>query len=148
MPAADLLVPVQRALEGTWDAPVVLGEPDRLSKRDHVVRIPVRTGPTATTSVVVKQPRLDGFRQFASEWSALEALCVAEFPVPPRLLAASVDPPFLVMEDVGGGPSLANLLLQHDHEAASAALLTYAEGIADLHTAGIARVDAFEHRMR
>jgi aminoglycoside phosphotransferase (APT) family kinase protein len=148
MPAADLLLPVQRALEGTWGAPVVLGEPERLSKRDHVVRIPVRTAPTETTSVVVKQPRLDGFHQFASEWSALEALSIVEPSVPPRLLAASVDPPFLVMEDVGGGPSLASLLLGHDRDVASAALITYAEGIADLHTAGIARVDAFEHRMR
>jgi aminoglycoside phosphotransferase (APT) family kinase protein len=148
MPAADLLVPVQRALEDTWGAPVVLGEPERLSKRDHVVRIPVRTGPSGIASVVVKQPRLDGFRQFASEWSALEALCDAELSAPPRLLAASLDPAFLVMEDVGGGPSLASLLLGHDRDAASAALITYAEGIADLHTAGIARVDAFELRMR
>jgi aminoglycoside phosphotransferase (APT) family kinase protein len=148
MPAADLLVPVQRALEATWGEPVVLGEPERLSKRDHVVRMPVCTGPSGITSVVVKQPRLDGFRQFASEWSALEALSVMEPAVPPRLFAASVDPPFLAMEDVGGGPSLASLLLAHDRDAASAALITYAEGIADLHTAGIARVDAFEHRMR
>ena len=138
MPAADLLVLVQRLLEGDWDGRVVLGEPERLSKRDHVVRIPVHASPKAISSVVVKQPRLDGFRQFASEWSALEALGVTDLPVPPRLLAASLDPPFLVMEDVGGGPSLASVLLGRDRDAASSALITYAEGIADLHTAGIA----------
>ena len=104
MPAADLLVPVQRALEAAWGAPVVLGEPERLGKRDHVVRLPLRVAPTPTSSVVVKEPRTDGFRQFASEWSALEALGATERPVAPRLLAASVDPPFLVMEDVGGAP--------------------------------------------
>ena len=104
MPAADLLVPVRRALEAAWGAPVMLGEPERLGKRDHVVRLPLRAAPTETSSVVVKEPRADGFRQFASEWAALEALGVTEQPVPPRLLAASVDPPFLVMEDVGGAP--------------------------------------------
>ena len=83
-----------------------------------------------------------------SEWSALEALEGTPRPVAPRLLAASVDPPFLVMEDVGGAPSLASLLLGEDPAAASAALIAYAEGIADLHAVGIAHVDAFEQRMR
>ena len=54
--------------------------------------------------MVVKEPRPDGFRQFASEWAALEALCDDDMPVAPRLLAASADPPFIVMEDVGGRP--------------------------------------------
>jgi aminoglycoside phosphotransferase (APT) family kinase protein len=148
MPAADLLVPVRRALEAAWGAPVALGEPERLGKRDHVVRLPLRVAPTATSSVVVKAPRVDGFRQFASEWSALEALGATTRLVAPRLLAASVDPPFLVMEDVGGSPSLASLLLGTDRAAASAALVNYAEGIADLHAVGIAQVDAFEQRMR
>lgn len=148
MPAANLLVPVQRALEAAWGAPVTLGEPERLGKRDHVVRVPLRAAPTGATSVVVKEPRNDGFRQFASEWAALEALSGAEQPVPPRLLAASSDPPFLVMEDVGGAPTLASLLLGEDRAAASAALIAYAEGIADLHAVGITEVDTFERRMR
>ncbi len=148
MAAADLLVPVQRALEGTWGAPVTLGEPERLSNRHHVIRIPVRDPAGETTSVVVKEPRADGFRQFASEWAALEALRNAEMPVPPRLLAASADPPFVVMEDVGGGPSLASLLLGDDRSAASAALITFAEGLAEMHAVGIEHVSAFEDRVR
>jgi Phosphotransferase enzyme family len=148
MPAADLLVPVQRALEAAWGAPVTLGEPERLGKRDHVARLPLLAAPTETASVVVKEPRNDGFREFASEWAALEALSATEHPVPPRLLAASVDPPFLVMEDVGGAPTLASLLLGEDRAAASAALIAYAEGIADLHAVGMAHVDEFERRMR
>ena len=148
MAAADLLVPVRRALEAAWGAPVTLGEPERLGKRDHVVRLPLRAAPTGTSSVVVKEPRADGFRQFASEWAALEALGGVEQPVPPRLFAASVDPPFLVMEDVGGAPTLASLLLGEDRAAASAALIAYAEGIADLHSVGMANVDTFERRMR
>src|SRR6476469_1131004 len=114
MRPADLLVPVQRALEAAWGAPVTLGEPERLGKRDHVVRLPLRAAPTETSSVVVKEPRRDGLRQFASEWAALEALSATEHQVPPRLLAASADPPFLVMEDVGGAPTLASLLLGED----------------------------------
>ena len=45
-------------------------------------------------------------------------------------------------------PSLASLLLGDDRDAASAALIAYAEGIADLHAVGIANVDTFEQCMR
>jgi Ser/Thr protein kinase RdoA (MazF antagonist) len=144
---ADFVVPMRRALEAAWGGALTLGEPERLSNRDHVARVAVRDAAGETTSVVVKEPRPDGVRQFASEWAALEALGSVESAVPPRLLAASADPPFLVMEDVGGGPSLAGLLLGDERVAASAALVTFAEGLADLHAAGIAHVDLFEARM-
>ena len=53
----------------------------------------------------------------------------------PRLIAASADPPALMMTDAGTGPSLATALLGSDPAQATAATVHFAEALAALHLA-------------
>jgi hypothetical protein len=55
--------------------------------------------------------------------------------VVPQVLALDEDHRVLVMEDLGTGPSLADLLLGEDAEAAAAALVEYARSLGKLHRA-------------
>ena len=51
----------------------------------------------------------------------------------PRLLAATADPPLVVMEDLGTAPDVASHLLGTDAGAADAALLAWATTLGRLH---------------
>ena len=96
--------------------PVELIDDLTFSSKAHVARLRVQGGPT----VVAKQP-LDP-DAFAREVEAFEVLPA---PVRPALVVAGRG--VWVMEDLGAGPSLADLLLGSNPEAAEAALLVWSE---------------------
>lgn len=95
--------------------PVELIDDLTFSNKAQVARLRVRDG----TTVVVKRP-VDP-AAFGRELQALRLLPEA---VRPGLVAAGDD--VLVLQDLGPGPSLADVLLGHDAAAAEAALMTWA----------------------
>ena len=103
------------------------------SERSEVLRIRV-SGPgwNGPPTLVVKLCP-DAGESWARESAALAAMPGAA-PVP-RLIAASADPPVIVMTDAGPGPSLATALLGGDAAEATAALGEFAEALAALHSA-------------
>jgi hypothetical protein len=105
------------------DAASLLGPVDLIddltfSNKAQVARLRVAGGET----VVAKRPVDPG--AFARELQALRVLPAA---VRPRLVAAGHD--LLVMEDLGTGPSLADLLLGRDRVAAEAAVMAWAAAL-------------------
>src|SRR5512142_2557265 len=92
----------------------------RRSDRSEVLRVRVsgRGWPGPDTLIVKLYP--DAGESWARESAALAAM-PDRAPVP-RLIAASADPPAIVMTDAGSGPSLATALL--DGDAAQAATAT------------------------
>jgi hypothetical protein len=94
-------------------------------------------------SVIVKVRRPEDHTrgeagQFHNERAALQFLTSLDNAVAPRLLAA--DDGILVMEDLGTGPALDDLLTGNDASAAEDGLVTFARGLARMHatTAGYA----------
>ena len=97
----------------------------------------------------MKVPRDDdSVPSFVAEMAAVTVVGAGDDPVSARYLASSDDPLLLVMEDVHGGPSLADLLLGDDRLAAERAVEQYAIGLADLHAAGLPHAEAFAARVR
>lgn len=110
-----------RAAEKIWD-------------RDHVLRLELADG----RSVVLKrrggQEEDDaGGGGFETELAALELLSGMPVPVAPRLLGADADAGILIMEDLGQGVSLADLLLTGGRERAEAGLIAYARALGSMH---------------
>jgi hypothetical protein len=105
----------------------------RRSDRSEVLRIRVSGPgwPGPPTLIVKLYP--DAGESWARETAALTAM-PGTAPVP-RLIAASADPPALVMTDAGTGPSLATALLGSDPAQATAAIAGFAETLAALHLA-------------
>jgi hypothetical protein len=105
----------------------------RRSERSEVLRVRVDGPgwPGPPTLIVKLCP--DAGESWARESAALAAMPAAA-PVP-RLIAASADPPALVMTDAGTGPSLATALLGRDPAQATAATAQFAESLAALHLA-------------
>lgn len=100
--------------------PVDLVEDLTFSDKAQVARLRVRDGET----VVAKRPADPA--AFDRELQALRILPEA---VRPSLMAAGDD--ILVLEDLGPGPSLADLLLGRDPVAAETALMTWAGTLGD-----------------
>src|SRR6185312_1565594 len=115
------------------DLRVEAAETLRRSDRSEVIRIRV-DGPgwTGPPTLIVKLCP-DAGESWARESAAL-ATMPGTAPVP-RLIAASADPPAIVMTDAGPGPSLATALLDGDAEQAAVATGQFAEALAALHLA-------------
>jgi Ser/Thr protein kinase RdoA (MazF antagonist) len=108
-----------RAAEVIWD-------------REHVLRLELADG----RSVVLKrrdQEEDAGDRGFETELAALEQLSGMPVPVAPCLLGADADAGILIMEDLGQGVSLADLLLTGGRERAEAGLIAYARALGSMH---------------
>lgn len=107
----------------------VLGEPLTAgadlggSRRSLVVRCTRADG----TSVVVKAYPADGHPAFVRECTGLR-----EIPGTPRLLAVAAAERVLVMEDLGSAPTLADLLLGDDRDAAWTGARTWAHALGGL----------------
>jgi hypothetical protein len=121
------------------DLRVEAAETLRRSDRSEVIRIRV-DGPgwTGPPTLIVKLCP-DAGESWARESAAL-ATMPATAPVP-RLIAASADPPAIVMTDAGPGPSLATALLGSDPAQATAETAQFAGTLAALH---VATQDAYE----
>jgi hypothetical protein len=113
----------------------------RRSGRSEVLRVRVSGPgwPGPDTLIVKLYP--DAGESWARESAALAAM-PGTAPVP-RLIAASADPPAIVMTDAGSGPSLATALLDGDAAQAAAATGQFAESLAALHLATQDAHDAF-----
>jgi predicted Ser/Thr protein kinase len=96
----------------------------------HRVRADLPNG--TRKDLVVKEFRTAG-EGWVREAAALE--CVAGSGAAPRLVAAGGEPPVLVVEYLGGGGSLADVLLGDDPTVAADALRRWAEAVAALHVA-------------
>jgi len=109
-----------RAAEVIWD-------------REHVLRLELADG----RSVVLKrrgdQEEDAGDRGFETELAALEQLSGMPVPVAPCLLGADAGAGILIMEDLGQGVSLADLLLTGGRERAEAGLIAYARALGSMH---------------
>lgn len=123
------------------DLRVEAAETLRRSERSEVLRVRVdgQDWPGPPTLVVKLCP--DAGESWARETAALAAMPAAA-PVP-RLIAASKDPPAIVMTDAGTGPSLATALLDGDAAQAATATGQFAEALAALHLATQDAHDAF-----
>ncbi len=111
------------ATVAAW-TPLVSGD------RSLVARAVLRTG-SGRRSVVVKVPGA-GSAWGTRERAALDVLGTLQVPGVVRLLAAGDDPPLLLLEDAGSGPSLADRLTGTDPDAAEAAVLRWAAAIGRL----------------
>jgi hypothetical protein len=123
------------------DLRVEAAETLRRSERSEVLRVRV-SGPgwTGPDTLIVKLCP-DAGESWARESAALAAM-PATAPVP-RLIAASADPPAIVMTDAGSGPSLATALLDGGPAQAAAETSQFAGTLAALHVATQDAHDAF-----
>lgn len=127
--------------------PLTAGRP-----RSTVFRCRVDGG-SAPPSVIVKVAKQGDSlsHAFENEWAALALLSEegpGPRPVAPLLYGGDLRARLLVLEDLGDGPSLADLLLGEDPIAADAALFAYSTSLGRLHARSAGKVQAFEAKLR
>nr|PZN34566.1 MAG: hypothetical protein DIU80_02550 [Chloroflexota bacterium] len=134
----EALAAAERALGAELGGEVALGRPEVLrdATRCVVARCRVRAAAPAPATVVVKALRDDAATGF-TEWASL--LFLADQPgaagVAPRLLAGDVARRVMVLEDLGAGETLEDVLGGHSPRRAFAALRGLAGAMARLHIA-------------
>ncbi|GIH77522.1 hypothetical protein Plo01_39510 [Planobispora longispora] len=102
------------------------------SRRSTVLRCRTAGGGSVIVKSFSDDPR--GLRGFVSEAAGL-SLGLAG----PELLGVDTDVPLVVMADLGDAPSLADVLLGEDPEAAEEGLLTWARGLGRLAAGSVRR---------
>ena len=159
---SEMTSAAEAVLADALGGPIRLGAAERLGGtrfRSTVARYAVEAGPgTAPASVVVKCYRgeqaptaaeAEDFwtpeRRLLGEWSALTFLgrLPADPPPAPRLYGGDRPAAVLVLEDLGQGACLADVLQGTDEAAARQGLATYAAGLGRLHAATAGRHDEF-----
>jgi Phosphotransferase enzyme family len=133
------------------------------SPRSRVVRLGITEGPAeAPKSILIKQylnlhddtgnardPYSPVWR-FFNEWAGLkflEQLSPGAAPAP-RLYAGDREAGLLVLEDMGAGPRLDQVLAGQDRSAAEAMLLSYAQTLGTMHAISIGHKSDFEQLRR
>lgn len=109
--------------------------------------IKAETG-VVTASVVVKMRRSAGHLRsarelFHGEQAALEFLTVIGSAAGPRLLAADNEAGILVMEDLGRGPALEDLLVGSNASVASHGLVAFASALGQMHAATVGHAEEY-----
>jgi hypothetical protein len=108
-------------------------------------------GDSAPVSVILKQSRgddEDATEHFLNESASLALLSsLDDAAYAPRLYGADIQARLLLMEDLADGPSLADLLLGNDAEAAEAGLRAYMRSLGRMHAVTAGKADAF-HQLR
>ncbi|MEV6487736.1 phosphotransferase [Actinoplanes sp. NPDC051633] len=96
-----------------------------------------------TVIVKMRRPPGDTRRRsgFRRELSALLLLAELDCDAGPRLLATDDSAGLLVLEDLGDGPALEDLLVGSDPAAATAAFVALAEAVGRMHTATLGQAD-------
>jgi hypothetical protein len=115
-----------------------LSQPEQLPGGNRATVFRCRRGGGGTVVVKAYRDAPDARRAFAAEAAAL-AFGVAG----PRLLGVDTEFPLVVMEDLGSAPSLADLLLGDDAQAAHTAMLTWARGLGRLAAETVGRQAEF-----
>jgi hypothetical protein len=152
---AQLLPSASELLSVRYGRTVELtGPPEVLQENPVVARLRVSGGPVR--SVVLKSARLGpdgafdpadavtprGTAAFWNEWAGLEFLSELGVPVP-EFLGGDRELGFLLMEDLGAHPGLADLLIGSDAEAAYGALGGYVDALAEIHLATFGRAPEY-----
>lgn len=152
------VVAAESVLSRRFGATIKLSEPQDLggSERSVVLRVRVATSPFSLPRTLVLKRYLeppdqhcDSFVREAASYQLFTALA-SEDRMCPELFAHGADSRLVVLEDLGGAPTLADKLLGDDARAAERALLSYSRSLGRLHatTAGReADFDALERRL-
>ncbi|WP_245811769.1 aminoglycoside phosphotransferase family protein [Actinophytocola xinjiangensis] len=152
------VVAAESVLSRRFGAKIQLIEPEDLggSERSVVVRVRVSTSPFSLPRTMVLKRYLgppeghsDSFVREAASYQLFTALA-SEDRMCPELFAHGSDSRLVVLEDLGGAPTLADKLLGDDARAAERALLSYSRSLGRLHatTAGReADFDALQRRL-
>ncbi len=156
-----LVAAAEKTLSQTFGGTVRLesGEALREKYRNRVLRCRVTEAPSlgVPESVIVKAsvgeaenaydpdkdvPNGTAWR-FYNEWAGNRFLneCLAQTPLNARLLGGDRAAGLFLLEDLGTGASLADVLLGDDPEAAETALTSYAASLGRLHAATVGRED-------
>jgi len=140
-------VAAEAALSAKWGAPVFCSIVDTRGDkgRSRVYRLSVSGG--LVGSVILKAcvgdegaPYIAGdatpggpFQRLCNEWAGGEIL--GPLGLGPNIYAADIERGFCLMEDLGGGESLAQRLTGDDPASATEALFSFARSLGDLHAA-------------
>lgn len=152
----------QRVLAARYGGPVALGPEQVLqsSGRSRVWRLPVAAAPAGLpTSLILKQVQGDEQRgydpddatpfspawRFFNDWTGAELLTAvaADPPLGPRFYGGDRAEGFVLLEDLGEGESLADLLLGGDAARAEQALLQFARTLGRMHAATVGREEEY-----
>ena len=133
---------------------------ERIGHEEHTAVLRIHLDRAAVPSVVLKRavrtegdafnrddPEYgDAAARLWNEWAGLEFLSGPPAAgVTPRFLEADRHLGFVLLEDLGDGPSLATLLLRSDQDAAVRALYGYGTALAAVHAATFGRVVEYEN---
>jgi hypothetical protein len=152
------VVAAESLLSRRFGARIQLNEPEDLggSERSVVVRARVAASPFSLPRTLVLKRYLepldrhcDSFVREAASYQLFTALA-SEDRMCPELFAHGADSRMVVLEDLGGAPTLADKLLGDDARGAERALLSWSRSLGRLHatTAGReADFDALERRL-
>jgi hypothetical protein len=161
-----ILSAAERVLSAAWGGPVRLGTGDRQSgtmARSRVLRCPVVEAPAgAPATVIVKCVLGDGRATYDpeesqagspasrlyNEWAATQFLSSlpADPPLSGRVYGGDRAEGLIVLEDLGTGECLADLLQGKGQARLEAGLITYAASLGRLHASTIEREEEFERR--
>lgn len=122
--------------------PVTEGWCNGIAVNPRVLRCTADDG--RTVIVKMRRPPGDSRRRdgFHRELSALLLLAELGCDAGPRLLATDDSAGLLVLEDLGEGPALEDLLVGADPQAATAGFVALAEAVGRMHTATLGQADA------
>jgi hypothetical protein len=163
MYVTETVVLAERVLAAYLGSPVRLGSAPQLesSERSHVFRLTLLDGPAdAPTSIIVKRATVGedetydpdaaafpapAWRLF-NDWAGLQFLghVAPADPLAPRLYGGDRNAGLIVLEDLGAGEMLDQLLLGDDGTTAGQALVDLASLLGRMHALTIGRQDAFD----
>lgn len=96
-------------------------------------------GPSGTSAIVKRRREAGAWRSEISlshnEIAALRFLSGQGVTVAPQVIASDDTAGIVVMEDLGSGPSLEDVLFDHDSRAATAALVAFGTALGEMHAA-------------
>ncbi len=157
-----LLQTAEQVLTERFGGPVRIGGEVALesSERSQVLRVRVQERPEEIPgSLILKRVRADAEQpydpddptpyrpawRFFNDWAGAEFLSQAtgQRPVCPRFVAGSREEGFILLEDLGEGDSLADLLLGTDAGRAKEGLLDLASALGRMHAATIGREEEY-----
>ena len=153
----DTVGTAEAVLSRRTGAPVRLADPEDLGGSDRSVVMRVRVAETPfelPRTLVVKHygahPQSERSDPFAHEAAScqLATALPPELRVGPELIAQDATKRLLVLEDLGRGSTLADLLFADDSRAAERALLGWARTLGRLHTTMAGREADFDALMR
>lgn len=115
----------------------------RAGERSDVRRVEA-CWPDATPTTLIVKRLYDLDESWVRETAALSVLPPGEASA---LVASGTDPPLVVTEDLGGGPSVADALLGDDQDVAWRAVRQWAVAVGRLHAATASLREAFEQQL-